>query len=214
MSSAISWLQLLRRRYYQSRLRDPRFASLFAPPPEEEWISLDCETSSLDPHHAELLSIAAVPVCGNQIMLSRALRLTLRPQHAIEAASIPIHQLREQDVANGLPVQEALAALLAFIGSRPLIGYYLEFDVAVLNRQIRPWLGISLPNPVIEVSGMYYDRKVTPYRPEVDLQLDTILAELDLPALPRHDPLNDALLAALIFLKLRRVEAKPIRKAD
>jgi len=202
------------RAYRRHQLRDQRFQRLFDTPPENEWISIDCETSSLDPQYAEILSIVAVPVQGCRIMLSRALHLTVHPEHAIEAASIPIHQLRQQDVADGLPVRDALANLLEFIGPRPLLGYYLEFDLAVLNRQIRPWLGINLPNPAVEVSGMYYDRKVTAYRPEVDLRLETILADLELPSLPRHDPLNDALLAATIFLKLRGMTGLAIRKAD
>lgn len=195
--------QSLRRSQARRALLDARFSFLFDEPPTGEWISIDCETSSLDPREAEILSIAAVPVRGNRILRSQALRLTLKPSRPIAALSIPIHQLRQQDVANGLPVHEALTLLLDFIGPRPLIGYYLEFDLAVLNRQIKPWLGIKLPNPAIEVSGLYYDRKVTAHRPEVDLRLDTILANLNLPVLPRHDPVNDAVLAAMIFLKLK-----------
>ena len=49
--------------------------------------------------------------------------------------------------------------LLDFIGSRPLVGYYLEFDVAMINREIWPMLGVRLPQPKIEVSAMYYDFK-------------------------------------------------------
>jgi DNA polymerase-3 subunit epsilon len=49
---------------------------------------------------------------------------------------------------------------------------------------------------------MYYNKKVSAYRPDVDLSLHTILAELELPELPRHDPMNDAITAAMIFLKL------------
>lgn len=199
----MSPLRKLQRWQARRALRDERFGFLFDQAPSEEWISIDCETSSLDPQVAEILSIAAVPVRGDRILTSQALRLILKPRRAIAAQSIPIHQLRPQDVANGMAVEDALSLLLAFIGSRPLIGYYLEFDLAVINRQLKSWLGIRLPNPAIEVSGLYYDRKVTAYRPEVDLRLDAILTDLALPLLPRHDPVNDALLAAMIFLKLR-----------
>lgn len=195
-------LAALRRQRALSALRQPDYRFLFAPPPAQEWISLDCETSSLDPKTAEILSIAAVPVRANRICRAEALHLTLRPEHDITPDSIVIHQLRQQDVADGLSVDDALPRLLRFIGSRPLLGYYLEFDLAVLNRQIRPRLGICLPNRAIEVSGLYYDRKVSAYRPEVDLRLSSILQDLDLPDLPRHDPVNDAILAAMIFLKL------------
>ena len=122
---------------------------------------------------------------------------------AIDPKTIPIHGLRQQDVAQGLTLHEALTQLLHFIGSRPIVGYYLEFDLAVINRQLKPWLGISLPNQGIEVSGLYYDKKVSAYRPDVDLSLETMLTELDIPPLPRHNPLNDAVIAALIFLKLK-----------
>lgn len=185
------------------RLRDPAYAFLFDPPPQDEWISIDCETSSLDPVRAEILSIAAVPVSGRRILRSHALMLKIRPSRPISRDSIPIHLLREQDVADGLPLDTALDQLLRFIGSRRLIGYYLEFDLALLNRELKPRLGIRLPNESVEVSGIYYDRMVSAYRPEVDLSLNSILRELSLPDLPRHDPLNDAVLAAMIFLKLR-----------
>jgi DNA polymerase-3 subunit epsilon len=98
---------------------------------------------------------------------------------------------------------------LRFIGTRPLVGYYLEFDIAMVNRVIRPWLGISLPNRAIEVSALYYDRVMRDrstrdalYTGTVDLSFTRILADLDLPALPAHDALHDALMTGLIYLKL------------
>ena len=186
----------------QRQLRDPAFSFLFAPAPANEWVCIDCETSSLNPKQAEILSIAAVLIRGNTIVTSASQQWLVKPRGKIDPKTIPIHGLRHQDVASGLELRDALAQLLHFIGSRPIVGYYLEFDLAVINRQLKPWLGIYLPNANIEVSGLYYDKKVTAYRPEVDLSLKTILTELDLPELPRHDPLNDAITAAMIFLKL------------
>lgn len=199
----MSMLRSLRRWHARRKLRDQSFAWLFDPAPANEWVSIDCETSSLDPIHGEILSIAAVPVQANRILHSRALYLKIRPRGPIARESIPIHLLREQDLADGLTLTEALTRLLHFIGPRPLLGYYLEFDLALLNRAVRPIIGIALPNEAIEVSGLYYDRKVSAYRPEVDLSLGTILEDLELPDLPRHDPVNDAVLAAMIFLKLK-----------
>ncbi|UXY17097.1 3'-5' exonuclease [Chitiniphilus purpureus] len=191
-----------RRRRGLRRLREPAYRSLFDPPPAGEYISLDCETSSLDPLKAELLAVAAIRIAGRRILASQRLELLVRPRGAIDRASIAVHAIRDADAAAGLPEREALARLLAFIGPRPLVGYYLEFDLAILDRYLKPWLGIGLPNRRIEVSSLYYDRKVSAYRPEVDLSLTAMLHDLALPALPRHDPYHDALLAALLFLKL------------
>jgi DNA polymerase-3 subunit epsilon len=189
--------------YSQRQLRDSAYAFLFAPAPENEWVCIDCETTSLNPKQAEILSIAAVIVRGNTIVKSSSRQWLVKPCGHIDPKTIPIHGLRLQDVAQGLPLQEALAQLLHFMGSRPIVGYYLEFDLAVINRQIKPWLGIDLPNQNIDVSEMYYDKKVSAYRPEVDLSLTTILKDLELPILARHDPMNDALTAGMIFLKLK-----------
>ena len=101
--------------------------------------------------------------------------------------------------------------VLRFIGSRPLVGYYLEFDVAVLNRHVRPKLGIPLPNRQIEVSALYYDTKARRAPPDshIDLRFATIREELGLPERAEHDAFNDALLAAMMYVRLRGSGAGP-----
>jgi len=92
------------------------------------------------------------------------------------------------------------------------VGYFLEFDVAMLNHAIWPMLGQGLPQPKIEVSAMYYDykfRQMLPYEqqtnPNIDLRFATLMADLDLPVREAHDALNDAVMAALAFIKLRQL---------
>lgn len=202
----------LRRRWLAHRLRDPRFASLLQPPPPHEWVALDCETTGLDVRTDEIVSIGAVRIEGDRIVTSERLELLVRPERAVSANSVRIHRLRTQDLAEGLPLSVAVEQLLTFIGSRPLVGYYLEFDVAMLNRAVRPLLGIGLPQPCIEVSALYYDYKfqqLPPYQQhdnaDIDLRLATLMKDLDLPKREAHDALNDAVMAALAFIKLRHL---------
>ncbi len=194
------------------RLKRPEFAFVFDPPPPDEWVSLDCETTGLDVGRDEIISIGAVRIVGQRIMTSERLELLVRPERGVSAGSVRIHRLREQDVAQGLPVEEAVKQLLHFIGSRPLVGYYLEFDVAMLNRAVRPLLGIGLPQPKVEVSALYYEHKfkqLPPYQQhdnaDIDLRFDRLMADLQLPVRDAHDALNDAVMAALAFIKLRRL---------
>ncbi|PHV01742.1 DNA polymerase III subunit epsilon [Iodobacter sp. BJB302] len=206
MSGLMDYWQRWRRSRSQA-LANPAFACLWDEAPAGEYVSLDCEMSCLDPGQAEILSIAAIRIKGSRIIVSEHLKLLVKPAGQIDPASIAVHGLRHQDVQEGMAIEEALAALLHFIGPRPLVGYYLEFDLAVLNRLLKPMLGVALPNASIEVSGLFYDQMVTAHRPDVDLSLSHILQTLNLPDLPRHDPLNDALLAAMVFLKLHRQPA-------
>lgn len=197
-------LRRLRNRFNQRRLKDPRYGFLFDEPVNDELVCFDCETSGLDLRNNELLSLAAVKIRGGRILTSERLQLKLRPAAGVDAESIRIHQLRNVDMAGGLPPREAMERFLHFIGPRPLVGYYLEFDVAMVNKLIRPWLGIRLPNRCIEVSALYYDHKIGRIpQQNVDLRFDTIMKELNLPLLGQHDAFNDALMTAMIYVKLQ-----------
>ncbi len=194
------------------RLRDPRYAFLFEAPPPQEWVALDCETTGLDPRRDEIIALAAVRIVGTRILSSQRLHLLVRPRGE-PGQSARVHRLRGRDLADGLPLREALDRLLRFVGSRPLVGYYLEFDVGMIERELRPWLGIGLPQDRVEVSALYHDHKLRQL-PEwarqgqvrIDLRLQAIMRDLDLPLRDAHDPFNDAEMAAMAFLKLRALQ--------
>ncbi|WP_259373494.1 3'-5' exonuclease [Aquincola tertiaricarbonis] len=191
-------------------LGDQRYRFLYDPPPPDEWVSVDCETTGLNPHKDEIIAIGAVRIQGQRVLTSQRLNLLVRPARAISAEAVKVHGLRERDVARGLPIDEAMHRLLHFIGPRPLVGYYLEFDVALINRALFPMLGVRLPQPCIEISALYHDwkqRQLPPYQhgATIDLRLATLMADLQLPTRQAHDAVNDATMAALAFLKLRRL---------
>jgi DNA polymerase III subunit epsilon len=208
----LRWWGALKREWLIYHLGLPEFRFMFDAPPLNEWVSLDCETTGLNVGKDEIISIGAVRIVGNRIMTSERLELLVRPEHGVSAESVKIHRLRARDVENGLPIEEAMKQLMRFIGSRPLVGYYLEFDMAMINKALFPMLGQGLPQPKIEVSGLYYDHK---YRqqpahtrqdaPQIDLRFDTLMRDLGLPVREAHDALNDAVMAALAFIKLRQL---------
>ncbi len=202
----------LARRWKLYHLGLPEFAFLFDEPPDNEWVALDCETTGLNVRSDEIISIGAVRIVGQRILTSERLELLVRPSKGMRAGSVPVHRLRAQDVAQGLPIDEALQRLLRFIGPRPLVGYYLEFDVAMLNRALYPLLGLRLPQPKIEVSRLYYEHQwrhmsaqQRHLQPEIDLRFATLMRTLELPQRAAHNALNDAVMAALAFVKLRQL---------
>jgi DNA polymerase III subunit epsilon len=203
------WLDAVRRTWLLYHLADPDFAFMYDPPPVGEWVALDTETTGLDVRNDQVVAIGAVRIVGNRLLTSERLELLVQPARAMSAASVRIHQLRERDVAHGLDQEKAMRRLLEFIGSRPLVGYYLEFDVAMLNREIWPLLGVRLPQPKIEVSAMYYDwrNRLLPAHERgtvtIDLRFATMMKTLGLPLRDAHDALSDAVMAGLAFIKLR-----------
>ena len=204
------WWHRLQRAWMLHHLADARYRFMWDTPPPDEWVALDCETTGLNTRSDEIIAISAVRIQGDRILTSQRLELLVRPEGAVPADSIRVHRLRGQDVAGGLPAQEAVQQLLHFIGSRPLVGYYLEFDVAMLNRVLFPMLGVRLPQPQIEVSALYYDykfRQLDAHQKDrsIDLRFATLMHDLDLPEREAHNALNDAVMAALAFTKLRHL---------
>jgi DNA polymerase-3 subunit epsilon len=206
--SPLHWWRLLKREWLLYHLGDERFRFMWDAPPPDEAVALDCETTGLNVHRDEIISIGAVRIEGTRIVTSERLELLVRPSRRISAESVRVHGLLERDVADGMASDEAMMRLMRFIGSRPLVGYYLEFDVAMIDRAIFPLLGMGLPQQKIEVSSMFYEyksRQLPPYQHggNIDLRFETMMRDLDLPLRAAHDALNDAVMAALAFIKLR-----------
>ena len=214
LPSPIRGIRALKRGWMLYHLADAHFGFLYDEPPADEWVAIDCETTGLDTRHDEIISIGAVRIAGNRLLTSQRLELIVRPERRLKVDSMRVHHLRESDVAQGVAPQQAMRQLLDFIGSRPLVGYYLEFDVAMLNREIWPMLGVRLPQKKIEVSAMYYDHKLRQLpaheraHAEIDLRFATIMNDLGLPLRDAHDALNDAVMAGLAFVKLRSLKAE------
>ena len=175
---------------------------MFDAPPAGEWVALDCETMGLDIRRDHIIAISAVRIVGNGLLPSQRLELLVRTERALNTDSVRVHRPREQDVARGIAPADAMRPLLEFIGSRPLVGDYLEFDVAMVNREIRPLLGVGLSQQKIEVSSKYHDFK-NHQRPlhersgSIDLRFATIMSEFVLRQRDAHDALNDAVMAAV-----------------
>ena len=193
-----------KKKWNLKNLKDERFTFLFDETDADEMVVFDCETTGLDPKTDDIISIGAVKIKGNKILTDEEIHIYIDQDKEIDHKSITIHQIRNCDLYGAIPRKEAIEKFLYYIGNRPLVGYYLEFDVAMVNKYIKPMYGMTLPNKQEEVSAIYYDKKI-PTIPQgnIDLRFDTILEDLGLPKLQAHDALNDAIMTALIYLKLK-----------
>jgi len=198
-------LDSLFRRWNLRSLRDENYRGLFEPYHGDEVVVFDTETTGLNTKKDAVLSIGAVKVKGNRILTSQSFEVFLKPSKEISVESIKIHHIRPCDLEDALQPLEAMEKFLAFIGNRPLVGYYLEFDVAMINRFIKPWIGVGLPNQQIEISGLYFDKKIALIpQGNIDLRFDTILTALNIPRMGQHNALNDAIMTAMVYIKLQQ----------
>lgn len=194
-------------------LADEHYQFMFDPAPKNEWVVLDCETTGLSISKDQVISIGAVKIVGNTLMTSERLELLVKPDQEVSAESVKIHRLRELDVVNGLDPEVAAAKLMDFIGSRPIVGYYLEFDIAMLNKIIWRMLGQGLPQAKIDISTLFYEYKnaqlpINERDGSIDLRFNTLMTDLGLPVRDAHDAMNDAVMTGMAFIKLRQLLSK------
>ncbi|OHE11089.1 MAG: DNA polymerase III subunit epsilon, partial [Sulfurimonas sp. RIFOXYD12_FULL_36_11] len=166
----------------RSKLKDKNFEFLFQEDTSGEYVVFDTETTGLDPKKDEILSIGAVKIKDNKILTSEIFEVFLQNSKEISSKSIKIHGIRPFDLKDAKTTKEGIVEFLNFVGSRPLVGYYLEFDVSMVNKYTKEMLGITLPNKMIEVSEIYFDKTISMIpQGNIDLRFDTILKKCGIP---------------------------------
>lgn len=197
-------LRALRRVADRRRQAQGDYGWLFNPYTGNEMVSLDCETTGLDPKTAELVSIAAVCIRDDRVLTSESLDLRLARPGSLDGQSICVHRLRGIDLDGGLDVAEALTRLLDFIGNRPLVGWCIGYDLTILDRYLKDLLGFALPNATIDVA-QEYRRQLRRSHPEVVVnpEFERVAERLGVPIMGRHTALGDAVTTALMHLRLQ-----------
>ncbi|PZO10826.1 MAG: 3'-5' exonuclease [Lysobacteraceae bacterium] len=207
-------MHALRRWWLRSQHGEGEWAALLQPAPAHEWVSLDVETTGLDPRHDHILSLAAVPVRAGGVVLSERFERRIRPDRGFDIESIRHHRITPGEAAGGLSVTPAVREFLLWLGPRRLLGYHLAFDLAMLAPHVTALTGFALPNPRIELADAFAAR-ARRARPDVPPNLDFrhIADTLGVPALARHSALGDATTVALCWLALqgaaRNAPARP-----
>lgn len=198
----------LRRWWNARRHRDGEWGELFAPAHGDEVVSLDLETTGLDPRSDHILSIAAVPVHAGRVWLSRRFERSVRAERDFDIDSIRHHRITPAESAGGESVTRAVEELLRWLGNRPLLGYNLDFDLRMLQPHVRRIAGFALPNRGIELAGAYQDVLLQrdPHA-QPDLRFEAICQALGVPLSGRHTALGDATAVAVCWLALARSRA-------
>ncbi|MBS3957867.1 MAG: hypothetical protein KGZ52_00495 [Xanthomonadaceae bacterium] len=200
----------LHRRWLAWQHGDGPWGALFGRAPADEVVSLDLETTGLDPAHDRILRLAAVPVRGNRVLLSERFERWVAPGRSFGIESIRHHRILPGDLADAEAVPAVVADFLHWLGPRPLLGYCIAFDIAMLDPWVRALAGFPLPHRRIDLAAVHlaHLERTRPERAQRG-NLDAILADTGVPALNRHDALADATATALAWRVLRARRTGP-----
>jgi DNA polymerase-3 subunit epsilon len=189
---------------------------IFASPPWDAvtYWSLDLETGGLDAGKDPIIAVGMVPVRGGRIRLGESFRTLVRPggQRRIDPASVPAHQLVQDEVKDAPLIDEVLPLIERQLRGNVLLVHHKAIDVAFLQEACRR-TGVKWPGPkVVDTVDLLLRaakraRFTSPDHPQDRpvLNLSAAREAHGLPPYQAHDALTDAVATAELFLVLRHV---------
>jgi DNA polymerase III subunit epsilon len=183
------------------------------PAPATPWadvpyVVLDVETSGLNRKRDVLLAVGLVEITGGRVQLSSAWQSLIRPPagHEVAGSSIRIHGLTRAELAAAPPIDAVLPLVLERLRGRALVVHVAQIDVGFLNRALGSQWGGRLHGPILDTARLaltiHHNERLlgSAHIERPALQLAALAQRYGLPAYGQHNPLNDALTTAQVFL--------------
>lgn len=200
------------RRWRQSRreLESPlqQFMAQAIPRPnapfhELEIVSLDIETTGLDPATADMLSAGWVIIRNGRVELETAESHIVRPSGEV-GSSASVHGLTDTIVEAGSDWSVVLGRIIEALTGRVLLVHHAGLDKTLLDRLCRKRFGSPLLVPVVDTLALEHRRHRR--RHHVDEKRSLRLADLrddyQLPRYAAHDSLVDAIATAELLIAM------------
>lgn len=203
------WWLSAKRRYCSWRCEDAQMrAFLSASMPaagsrfsDVEFMAIDLETTSLQAADGEIASMGWVIIKEGVVQLSSAEHYYSKIKSGVGQSAV-IHQIRDSELDNALPVAEIMTRLLEVAAGKVLVFHNASLDMDFLNATAMNLYTVPLLAPVVDTLLMEQRRlmrKDTVLKSGV-LRLHSCRQRYGLPDYPAHDALTDALATAELLL--------------
>ncbi len=155
---------------------------------DRTYVSLDLETTGLIPESDAIIEIGAVRFQGGRrIAVFHSL---VNPQRPIPYRVLTLCRISPREVESAPPFGALAEGLRSFVGSDPIVGHNIGFDLGFLAQQ-----GLVFSNPVYDTLDLA--RLLLPMLGE--RSLSTVAAHLGVPTPSAHRALADAEVVKDVF---------------
>ena len=177
------------------------------PASEVRFVVLDSETTGLDPRKDRLITIGAVAVRGDEIVLEDSFEALIKV--AYNTSSVTVHGITRDDTLSGLEEPEALERFLDYLADGVIVGHHIKHDVDTLNAGYERNFGFQLQNRFLDTMALTLnlekDGAFAHRGPIRQFELDALCEMFDVVPHDRHTAPGDAFITAQVFLRLLRL---------
>lgn len=174
------------------------------------FVVLDSETTGLDPKRDRLITIGAVDVIGTEIFIGGAFEVMLKV--AYNNSSVTVHGVTRDEAREGMDEAEAMAEFLGYLQNGVIVGHHIGHDVEALSQAAMRLWGFRLNNLSLDTMDLALNLEADGAFADQPLQggfsLDSLCERFDVEPHDRHTAGGDALMTALVFLRLKALARK------
>jgi DNA polymerase-3 subunit epsilon len=184
---------------------------------EASILSVDLETTGLDPAKDQILSMGFISMEHNEIVLASAYHQIIRAHGDLKEDNVVIHQITDTAKAQGAFLEKVIEDLLAALAGKVMLVHFAHIEKNFLERACKQIYGMAPVFPIIDtlaIAKKRFDKKGLPYKP-TELRLSSLRNAHKLPLHYPHNALNDALATAELLMaevEYMRFEQSPALK--
>jgi len=166
-------------------------------------ISVDLELTGLDAKTNQIISIGWTQVDRGRVLMGSNRHLLINAEQSV-GESAAIHELMDNEVADGIELNQGLELLFEAAAGRTWVFHHATLDVAFLQRACAAWAGVTPPFAVLDTMQIELalrKRRDVPVQ-QGDLQLSRLRSHYGLPRYTAHNALIDAFATAELLLAI------------
>jgi len=166
-------------------------------------ISVDLELTGLDARQNRIIAIGWTLIDQGRIRIGSNQHLLINTDQTV-GSSAAIHELMDNEIAQGADLNSGLEALFGEAEGRIWVFHHAGLDVAFLRQACKGWAGVAPPFLTLDtlrIEMAQRKRRNIPVQ-HGDLQLGRLRSDYHLPQYTAHDALIDAFATAELLLAI------------
>ena len=174
------------------------------------FVVLDSETTGLNPQVDRLISIGAVSVCANEILLDDSFDVLLKVHE--NTSAVTVHGITRDEARGGLEEREGLARFLDYLRDGVIVGHHIGHDISTLDVGYERGWGFRTFNRSLDTMDLTLhlerDGAFAGRPPIRSFTLDALCDLFGVIPHDRHTAGGDAFITAQVFLRLLKLAAR------
>lgn len=118
------------------------------------YVVFDTEFTSLEQRSNRLLSIGAVAMQGGSIRVGEQFYAVTNPGVAVPGASVVVHKLRPDDIAEAESPQKVLKDFVEFAAGALLVGHFVQYDLDIVRKELAA-AGCEWKQPAVDTAAVH-----------------------------------------------------------